>query len=193
MAGNRRLLLGSLAGAVVVSLVGGYLVYALSSSNPTDETVVLSKPGVSQIPSVATNAPVAGTKLPIVALTTNDGATVSTSELLGQPLIINVWNSTCGPCKQELPAFATVQADLGDSIRFVGVNTLDTPEVNASFARDRGVKYELLRDVDGAFTSAVGITNQPVTLFVAADGTIVKQTGVLDEAALRAAAQSLLT
>ena len=184
MAGNRRLLLGSLAGAVVVSLVGGYLVYALSSSNSNanDETVVLSKPGVSQIPSVATNAPVAGTKLPTVTLTTNDGAS-----------IINVWNSTCGPCKQELPAFAKVQADLGDKIRFVGVNTLDTPEVNASFAHDRGVKYELLRDVDGAFTSAVGITNQPVTLFVAADGTIVKQTGVLDEAALRAAAQSLFT
>jgi demethylmenaquinone methyltransferase/2-methoxy-6-polyprenyl-1,4-benzoquinol methylase len=43
--------------------------------------------------------------------------------------------------------------------------------VNESFARERGVQYELLRDVDGAFTDAVGIATQPVTLFVAADGT----------------------
>jgi thiol-disulfide isomerase/thioredoxin len=153
---------------------------------------VLTKPGVEQIPSIATNAPVAGTLLPTVELTTNDGATLSTSDLLGQPLVINVWNSLCAPCKKELPAFAAVQVELGDQVRFIGVNTLDTPEVNESFARDLGVRYELLRDVDGAFTSAVGISNQPVTLFVAADGTIVRQSGVLDEATLLANVQELL-
>jgi hypothetical protein len=50
----------------------------------------------------------------------------------------------------------------------------------------------LLRDVDGAFTDAVGIATQPVTLFVAADGTIVRQTGVLDEATLQQYVDELL-
>jgi thiol-disulfide isomerase/thioredoxin len=107
-------------------------------------------------------------------------------------VVINVWNSTCGPCKKELPAFAAVHAQYGDRVRFVGVNTLDVPEVNESFARERGVQYELLRDVDGAFTDAVGIATQPVTLFVAADGTIVRQTGVLDEATLQQYVDELL-
>lgn len=181
--------------AIVISIVGGWLL-SRGDDTSTDVTavddIVLDKPGTSQIPSIATNAPVQGTPLPVVDLTTNDGATVVTADLLGQPLVINVWNSTCGPCKKELPAFAAVHADYGDRVRFVGVNTLDVPEVNESFARERGVQYELLRDVDGAFTDAVGIATQPVTLFVAADGTIVRQTGVLDEATLRQYVDELL-
>lgn len=195
MAGHRRLLVGSIIAAIVVSIVGGWLL-SRGDGSSTDvaavDDIVLDKPGTSQIPSIATNAPVQGTPLPVVDLATNDGATVVTADLLGQPLVINVWNSTCGPCKKELPAFAAVHADYGDRVRFVGVNTLDVPEVNESFARERGVQYELLRDVDGAFTDAVGIATQPVTLFVAADGTIVRQTGVLDEATLRQYVDELL-
>ena len=195
MAGHRRLFVGSILAAIVVSVLGGWLL-----SRDDDDTggiaaiddIVLAKPGTSQIPSIGTNAPVQGTSLPTVDLSTNDGGTVGTTDLLGQPLVINVWNSTCGPCKKELPAFAAVHAEYGDQVRFVGVNTLDVPEVNESFARERGVQYELLRDVDGAFTDAVGIATQPVTLFVAADGTIVRQTGVLDEATLQQYVDELL-
>ena len=195
MAGHRRLFVGSILAAIVVSVLGGWLL-----SRDDDDTggiaavddIVLAKPGTSQIPSIGTNAPVQGTTLPTVDLSTNDGGTVGTADLLGQPLVINVWNSTCGPCKKELPAFAAVHAEYGDQVRFVGVNTLDVPEVNESFARERGVQYELLRDVDGAFTDAVGIATQPVTLFVATDGTIVRQTGVLDEATLQQYVDELL-
>jgi thiol-disulfide isomerase/thioredoxin len=195
MAGHRRLFVGSILAAIVVSVLGGWLL-----SRDDDDTggiaavddIVLAKPGTSQIPSIGTNAPVQGTTLPTVDLSTNDGGTVGTTDLLGQPLVINVWNSTCGPCKKELPAFAAVHAEYGDQVRFIGVNTLDVPEVNESFARERGVQYELLRDVDGAFTDAVGIATQPVTLFVATDGTIVRQTGVLDEATLQQYVDELL-
>ena len=111
---------------------------------------------------------------------------LSTSDLVGQPLIINVWNSTCGPCKRELPAFAAVHAELGDrdplrrdqQPRHARDRTSRSP-------RERGVGYELLRDVDDGFASTVGIATLPVTLFVAADGTIVRQTGVLEEDDLR--------
>ncbi|MEI6403585.1 MAG: TlpA disulfide reductase family protein [Actinomycetota bacterium] len=195
MAGHRRLLIGSIVAAVIISIVGGWLL-SRGDDSSTDvaavDDIVLERPGTSQIPSIGTNAPVQGTSLPTVDLTTNDGGTVVTADLLGQPLVINVWNSTCGPCKKELPAFAAVHAQYGDRVRFVGVNTLDVPEVNESFARERGVQYELLRDVDGAFTDAVGIATQPVTLFVATDGTIVRQTGVLDEATLQQYVDELL-
>lgn len=196
MAADRRLLIGSLAAAVVVSVAGGWALSTLGDDGPSTadevDTVVLDRPGTSQIPTIGTNAVVRGEPLPEVELTTNDGAIVSTAELVGTPLVLNVWNSTCAPCKKELPDFAAVHAELGEQVRFVGVNTLDVPEVNESFARERGVQYELLRDVDGAFTTALGIATQPVTLFVAADGTIVRQTGVLDEATLRAHTEELL-
>ncbi len=189
---NRRLLAASLGVGVLLSVGGGYLI-SHSDSDETDEPeVVLDEPGVAQIPTIGTNAAVAGTPLAVTKLRDNSGNELSTGDLIGQPLIINVWNSTCVPCKRELPAFAKVHADLGDRIRFVGINNLDTPQVNESFARERGVGYELLRDVDDAFASTVGIATLPVTLFVAADGTIVRQTGVLEEDDLRLYAEELI-
>lgn len=196
---NRRLLAGSIAGAIVVSVVGGYALSRAGdsdagdgSSGSSDEVVVLDTPGTAQIPSIETNPRVSGEALPVVELETNEGDTISTADLLGQPMVLNFWYSTCAPCKKELPAFAAVHAEFGDEVRFIGVNPYDTPETNESFARDKGVQYELLRDPDGAYQSAIEIATAPFTLFVAADGTIVRQTGVVEEAELRQYVEELL-
>lgn len=193
MAVHRRLLAASLGAAVVVSLAGGWALSRNGDDLPAiDDEIDLGTPTVAQIPAISTNADVAGDTLPPVTLEDNDGNPVRTDELLGQPMIINYWYSTCAPCKKELPAFAEVHAELGDSIRFIGVNPLDTPEVNESFASDRGVTYELLRDPADEFGSTIGVATAPFTLFVAPDGTIVRQAGVLDAATLRTYAQELL-
>lgn len=195
MAIRPRLLIASMGVAVVASVVGGYLVSRSGDADDlgADDDVVIDSAGAVQDPTIGTNAKVQGDALPTVELVDGNGNAISTADLTGQPLVVNVWFSTCGPCKKELPEFAAVHADLGDDIRFVGVNPIDTPETNRSFAEERGVTYELLRDPDGAFVDEVGITAFPVTLFVAADGTIVRQTGELDEAELRAYAEELLS
>jgi peroxiredoxin len=188
---HRRLLFASLGAALVVSVVGGW---ALSSGDDGPALdAVLDTPGTAQIPGIETNEVVAGAVLPTLDLRTNDGATISTDELLGTPLVINLWYSTCEPCKKELPAFAAVQAEYGDRVRFIGVNPRDVPETNESFARERGVQYELLLDPDGAFTVDLGVVRFPSTFFVAANGTIVRQSGVLDEDELRAHVEDLLS
>ncbi len=193
MAVNRGLLAVSLGVAVVVSVTGGWLLSSDDSSGiAADDQVSYNSAVVAQIPSIGTNAQVEGDPLPDITVQDNDGNDVALRSLIGTPLIINFWYSTCGPCKVELSGFGKVHAELGDQIRFVGINPSDTPEVNVSFAADRGVRYELLRDPDGAYSDAVGIATAPVTLFVAADGTIVRQTGVLDEAELRQYAEQLL-
>lgn len=194
MAVNRRLLAASIGVAVVVSVVGGWALSRDSNDEPSadDEITYDSNVVDAQIPTIGTNAAVSGEQLPDVELVDNDGNAVALRSLAGGPMIINYWYSTCAPCKKELPAFGAVHADLGDQIRFVGVNPIDDPEVNVSFAAERGVNYELLRDPDGAYSSEVGIVSAPFTLFVAADGTIVRQTGVLDEDDLREYANELL-
>lgn len=193
------MLVTSLAVALAVSVVGGW---ALSrsgddtSSNGTsgadDEIAVLDTPGTAQIPGIETNDQVDGDPLPSVDLFTNDGVAINTDELRGQPLVINLWYSTCEPCKRELPAFAEVQAEYGDRVRFVGVNPQDVPETNESFARERGVQYELLLDRDGALTVELGVARFPSTFFVSPDGTIVRQSGVLEADDLRSHVEELL-
>jgi thiol-disulfide isomerase/thioredoxin len=197
MALRPRLLAVSLGVAVVVSGVAGWALSrsdgpGASGGNGDSTGVTLSGPGVVQDPTIGTNKKVAGRSLPTVGLVDEAGNRISSHDLVGHPLVINVWFSTCGPCKGELPGFAKVQTELGDKIRFVGINPSDTAETNSSFAHQLGVHYELLRDPDGAFVDATGIVAFPVTLFVAADGTIVRQTGVLTEGELRSDAQALL-
>ena len=77
-------------------------------------------------------------------------------------------------------------------MRFVGIDYLPPSDHEEQFARDKGVQYELLYDGDGEFINEVGIAAFPVTLFVTADGTIVQQTGQLDEAKLTSLIESEL-
>ena len=187
------MLVASLGAAVVISFLAGWAISRDGDGADTDPLdAVLDTPGTAQIPGIETNDQVDGDPLPSIDLFTNDGDVIDTDDLLGQPLVINLWYSTCEPCKRELPAFAEVQAEYGDRVRFVGVNPRDVPETNESFARERGVRYELLLDRDGALTVELGVARFPSTFFVAADGTIVRQSGVLEADDLRIYVEELL-
>ena len=183
-----RLLVTSLTVAVVVSVLVGWLIARSDSDsatgNPTRSTFAP--------PAIATNAPVKGKHLADATVQDLKGADVTTASLLGEPLVINIWGSTCGPCKKELPDFAAVQQQFAGKVRFVGIDYLPPSDDEEQFARSRGVKYDLFYDTNGDFISKVGIGAFPVTLFITADGTIVQQTGQLDAAKLTALTQALI-
>ena len=130
--------------------------------------------------TIGTNAVLGGEAFPSADITALDGTNLSTEELVGTPLVVNIWGSTCGPCQRELPDFAAAHAIYGDRVRFIGISYLGASAREEAFARDRGVEYELFYDADGEFITAAGVAAFPVTLFVTADGTVVEQTGVLD-------------
>jgi len=183
---RKRLLFGSLAVSVVISVALGWALAQDDTGQP--DTVVIPGDDASastfELPSIETNDDVEGDRLPSVEVSTLDGDRVDTSSLTGGPLVINVWGSTCSPCVKELPAFAEVHQRYGDEVRFVGISFLGPSEREEEFARDLGVQYELRYDGDGEFVTALGIATFPVTLFIDADGTIVRQTGQLDETEL---------
>ena len=181
-----RLLVVSLVVAALASLVAGWALSRTDNSSAgNDDTVVIDgADGPLQPPTIGTNAVVKGEQLPDVGVQTLDGTDVAVRSLIGQPMVINVWGSTCGPCKQELPDFAAAHLTYGDRVRFIGIDYLPPSDREESFARDKGVQYELFYDTDGAFINDVGIAAFPVTLFVDPTGTIVRQTGQLDEAQL---------
>jgi peroxiredoxin len=189
---NRRLLFGSLAVSAVTSIAIGYAISRTDARQPTADAVLTQSSAPDLAPTLNTNAKLAGARLAQVSLDTLSGASVSTADLVGSPLVINYWTSSCRPCKKELPDFAAIHEEFGDRVRIVGVNSLGPSDSEESFARDRGVDYELLYDTDGEFATRLGLATQPVTLFVSADGSIVKQTGEIDAAGLRAAISELL-
>ncbi len=175
MSVNKRLLFGSLAVAALV--VVAFSAIAASRGDSDDVVTLTSSDDLS--PSIGTNAAVTGEAFPAVNVQTRSGDAFPTADLVGRPLVVNFWYSTCAPCKKELPGFAAVHTKLGDQVRFVGVDTLPPSDTEEAFARDKGVQYELLYDPDGELTSVVGVAAFPQTLFIDASGTILEQTGEL--------------
>jgi peroxiredoxin len=161
-----------------------------------DGEFVLDEPGIFQQPLDDVNADTSGERLPDVVLSDASGAAVTLDEYRGAPLVVNFWFSRCAPCRRELRDFATVHSELGDTIQFVGVDPFDTVDAMLAFAQERGVTYDLLRDTgehsgDRLLTDELGLVGYPVTLFVDADGRIVRQTGEIDADELRAAIEEL--
>jgi thiol-disulfide isomerase/thioredoxin len=181
---NRRLLVGSIAVAVVVAVVGGWAI----SRDDAGEDVTMSSPGVVQDPTIGTNAPVEGEPLPEVSLADVDGNDVQLTSLVGEPLVINFWYSGCVPCKKEMPLLGATASELDGEVTFVGVNTLDDADRAQEFASEYDADYLQLLDRDGELVSAAGVRVQPTTLFVDASGRIVVQkSGELTEDKLDAA------
>lgn len=187
MKARTQVQVATLAAAAVIAVVLGW---ATARSNDGDDAVRLDPDTIFEPPTLATNAAVEGTPLPEATVQTLAGDDVAVSSLIGQPLVINIWGSTCGPCKKELPDFAAAHLKYGDDVRFVGIDYLPASEREEAFARDRAVQYELFYDGDGEFINNVGVAAFPVTLFINADGGIVRQTGQLDLAQLSAYIES---
>jgi len=190
---TRHVAIAAVAGLVAsaVAVFGGvWLAGALDDTAPIDGEFVLDEPGIFSEPTDGINPDTSGILLPGVALTDVQGATVELSDYLGAPLVVNFWFSRCAPCRRELRDFATVHAELGDRIQFVGVDPFDTVEAMQRFAAERGVTYDLLLD-DGSLSDEIGIVGYPVTLFVSAEGRVLRQTGEIDAETLRATIEEL--
>jgi thiol-disulfide isomerase/thioredoxin len=155
--------------ALVASVPAAW--WSLSDDDGNTDTVVLESPDGS----IALNRQSEGSLLATTALETLSGDVISSAALLGQPLVVNVWYSTCEPCRREFPVLAAAHERYGDEVRFVGVNISDTAETTKSFAAQFGARFEQYRDPNGVFTTAMGIATAPVTLFVDAGGIVVRQ------------------
>ncbi|MCY7396882.1 MAG: TlpA family protein disulfide reductase [Nocardioides sp.] len=81
---------------------------------------------------------------------TVDGEPIDVASYRGQPLVVNVWWSGCGPCIKEMPMLVEVERDLAGQAAVIGVNIRDpSPEQAASFERDLGVDYPSLYSPGG--------------------------------------------
>jgi len=155
----------------VCSVAGGWI---WSANGGSGVDAVLTTPGEVPYPSLDTNEVVVGNVLPDATLTDLEGGTYPLQSLIGTPMIINFWYSTCEPCRREIPAFAQAKSARND-IAFLGVNMNDSPEVAKAFGEQYDINYPIAFDVSGALIRDLGIVTAPSTIFVDAQGNIVDQ------------------
>ncbi len=184
--------------AAVAAVVAAVGVVAIGSwmtggddGDDFDGTIMLDEPGIYDEPLDEVNPDTSGLVLPDVPLEDVEGNSVFLTEYRGKPLVLNFWFSNCAPCVREVADFQTVHEELGDEVQFVGVNPFDTVEAMTQFADERGVTYDRLRDPERSFVNVIELVAYPVTLFVDADGRILRQTGELRADELRTIIEEL--
>ena len=117
--------------------------------------------------------PQRGERLPDVTLPClGHDSRVRLRALGGRPYVVNLWASWCGPCKDEMPAFQTVKADLGTKVGFLGVNTKDRERNARAIVQNTAITYASVVDEDGKVQRALGARSLPTTALVGADGLI---------------------
>jgi cytochrome c biogenesis protein CcmG/thiol:disulfide interchange protein DsbE len=118
------------------------------------------------------------------SLTTLDGETLSSAELVGRPYVVNFWASWCIPaCVDEYPILAAARERYGDAVTLVGVLYQDEPADARGFLDRYGdAGYAHVVDERGSLAIDFGVTGPPETFFVDAGGIVrARQWGPLTE------------
>lgn len=106
------------------------------------------------------------------------GRDVDLSRLRG-PMVINLWQSTCGPCRTEMPILQRFHEQYGDRVAVLGIDYQDVQvEAAMELVRDTGVTYPLLADPQSRLDGADPIPRligMPFLALVDADGRVVHQ------------------
>lgn len=146
----RRLLPAALAAAVLV--LGGC---TSDPSLPGEAKIDVDTPALREIKSetaIEDCAPGDATDSGLPAITLpclGGGPDVDLSTLQG-PMIINLWQAFCAPCKKEMPALQEFHEKYGDRVPVVGIDSTDRQPLAAlEFAQKIGVTYPLLADPGG--------------------------------------------
>ena len=101
-----------------------------------------------------------------------DGSVINLDSLRG-PMILNIWGSWCGPCKDEIPYLRQFYDKYRDQVQLVG---LDVEEPNKEAARpfieSHGFIWPSLFDPDGRTRAEIGM-GVPVTWFIDRKGEVI--------------------
>lgn len=130
--------------------------------------------------------------------TTLDGDAWSSSEAVGDVLVVNVWGSWCPPCRDEMDDLVTVHDEFtatGQPVQFMGVNDRDSVPTALAFEKAHDVEYPSLEDNGGATRAdLVGLANAtPSTLVVDPEGKVAARVnGPVSASTLRGLVQDVL-
>jgi len=121
------------------------------------------------LPSALLNKPFPEFSAPVLG---EIGRIAGRKELLGSPVLVNVWATWCPTCKAEHDELMRIHSST--DLRIVGVNYKDNPAKALRWLADYGNPYEfILQDIDGSLGVELGVYGAPESFLLDASGIIV--------------------
>ena len=133
-----------------------------------------------------------GRNAPNFTLQTLTGKRFNLAEQRGRPIFLNFWATWCSPCRDEMPDMQKLQQTLGDSILIVGIDMGESADTVREFVQDSGYTWTFVLDPDGEVSNTYNVSVIPTSLFIDAQGVIVRRFGRRDyETFLEAAREAI--
>lgn len=155
--------------------------YALPSENIKNRDELLAKynrakqePPVMTMGGASANkadnkAPAIGTRFPAFKATDIHGKQWTDRDITGKVMVLNLWMTSCGPCRREMPELSSWQEQFPD-VRFFS-STYESAEVAGPVIRKHGFTWiPLVNDVQ--FREWVDNEGYPVTIVVDKKGIV---------------------
>ncbi len=128
-------------------------------------------------------APLAGERAPSLALPTIDGRGLSLDTLRGHVVLLNIWATWCGPCRQEMPSIERLYRRHRDrGLRVVSVAVDDHPGERqpdgrivgpvSQFMERYGLTFPVAVDPTGGTEARFGTQYLPTTVLIDRAGRI---------------------
>ena len=125
------------------------------------------------LPGMAVAAATPGSAAPDFSLAARDGGKVRLADLKGQVVMINFWATWCGPCRQEMPLLAQLNAKyepLGFTL--LGVNVEPDSAAAVTWLKGMPVTFPILFDTSSVVAGSFGVEGMPSTVFVDRKGQV---------------------
>ncbi|MCU1229246.1 MAG: alkyl hydroperoxide reductase/Thiol specific antioxidant/Mal allergen [Acidobacteria bacterium] len=149
------------------------------------------------VPPQAANGINVGDAMPAFEAPLLDGAKFDVAKEKGNVVLLNLWATWCGPCREEIPELEQMHKQhSGDGFKVVGIS-LDEGELDAvkEFVRTHGMTYPIALDPEGKLTGVFQTGVIPTTVLIDRNGTIAwKKYGMIErnDSTLQAALKKAL-
>lgn len=150
----------------IVLLIAGLAIIGIGGYAARAATLVSDPFAAMRVTRLPTAVPMATFDLKAL-----DGGTIRSKELDGKVILLNFWATWCGPCKEEMPSLAKLQAQF-DSTRFqvVTVTTDIHPRGIKQFLDHLGIHLPVLFDESEDVSRAFMVRGLPTTVLITQDG-----------------------
>ena len=92
----------------------------------------------------------------------------------GKPLIINVWASWCGPCREEMGSLQRLARRYGGKqFNVIGISTDDYREPAQAFLKESGTTFSHYIDSNLLMENMLGAERIPLTLLIDSKGRVL--------------------
>ncbi len=131
--------------------------------------------------------PKVGQLAPELTIKNLAGESVSLSDYLGRPVMLNFWATWCGYCQIEIPYMVAYYSEEDEQgLEILAVDLMEDREAVSEYVEAMGMEFPVLLDAKGQVGERYNVRGIPTSVFIDKEGIVRRiHQGTLTDALLK--------